>query len=103
MSPPAIPCPSCSVPLVTPDVLDAGTVAIPDLSVLQFRCPHCRAGAWARLGDGHVALGPVGGEPGDFDAACEPALSVRPDAGWLDCWYAGQYRRFPARIAARVA
>ncbi len=99
----AIPCPSCTAPITTADVLDGGTVSVPELSVVQFRCPRCRAGAWARLADGRVALGPEGGEPDGFAAAHEPALSVRPDVGWLDCWYAGRYRRFPARRIARVA
>lgn len=103
MSPPAIACPHCKVPLATPEVLDAGTVAIPGAPVLQFRCPHCDAGAWARLADGELALGPANGDPDRFAPTLDPELSVRPDGGWLDCWYAGRYRRFPVRAVVHAA
>jgi hypothetical protein len=99
----ALVCPGCGAPLATSDVLDAGSVAIPELSVLQFRCPRCAAMAWARLGDGAIALGAAGGDPDRFAAAREAGLSVRLDGGWLDCWFASRYRRYPARAAARVA
>lgn len=101
MTGPAVACPHCTEPLATPDVLDGGTVAIPESGLLQFHCPRCDAAAWARLGDGHLAVSR--GDPGRFEAAgtaMDPALSVRVEAAWLDCWHAGRYRRFPAARAA---
>jgi hypothetical protein len=93
-------CPHCHVPLAPAEVLDAGTVAIPAACVVQFRCPRCSVPAWARLGDGTLALGPAQGDPARFPAAAAPDLSVRPDCAWMDCWYAGKYRRYPARREA---
>lgn len=101
MTAPAVACPHCEKPLATPEVLDAGTVAIPESGLLHFRCPRCDAAAWARLGDGHLAVG--GGDPARFEAAgtaVDPSLSVRREPSWLDCWHAGRYRRYPAARAA---
>lgn len=81
------------------DVLDGGTVCIPESALVHVRCPRCGELAWAQVMDGHIALGaPVT----DIDlfrpasSAAAPHLSVRPDRRWLDCWYEGRYRRFPA-------
>jgi hypothetical protein len=84
-------------------VLDGGSVAIPGAPLLLFRCPHCAGRAWARLADGEVAVGQERADPGRFEPssrAADPHLSVRLDAAWLDCWYGGRYRRFPAQPQA---
>jgi hypothetical protein len=94
-------CPHCHASLATREVLDAGTVAIPESSLLHFRCPRCSAAAMARLGDGHLSVGPQAERfHADGAAAMDPSLSVRPEAAWLDCWHAGRYRRYPAAKAA---
>jgi hypothetical protein len=88
------------VRLATEDVLEGGTVWIPEASILQSRCPSCAASVWARLGDGQVAVGAAKRDPALFQpamTAADPQLSLRPEAGWLDCWHEGRYRRFPAR------
>jgi hypothetical protein len=99
-------CPHCDARLATEDVLEAGTVAIPGTSIIQFRCPSCAAGGWARLGDGHVALGVPNRDPAAFEpvvTAEDAKLSVRPEHGWVDCWYEGRYRRFPRASASAPA
>jgi hypothetical protein len=93
-----IACPHCHASLATPDVLDAGTVALPGAPVVLFQCPRCDATAWAHLADGELAIGPANGDPARFPRARDPELSVRPDRSWLDCWHGGRYRRYPVRL-----
>lgn len=95
-------CPSCRAQLTADEILDAGTLAIPEASLLELRCPRCTGDAWARLAEGAIELGAAQAEPARFApsaAAPAPGLSVRPAGTWLDCWHAGRYRRFPARLA----
>lgn len=98
MAPATVACPHCQEPLATGEVLDAGTFAVPETSLLHFRCPRCRGPAVARLGEGHLQVG--AGSDRFLGAAVDPSLSVRPEAAWLDCWHGGRYRRFPAGKAA---
>jgi hypothetical protein len=93
-------CPACHAALTAAQVLEGGSVAIPEAAIVVFRCPACRGEGWARIRDGALALGasvrdPARFAPGPDEAV--PALSFRPDATWLDCWHEGRYRRYPAR------
>ncbi|ACL67736.1 conserved hypothetical protein [Anaeromyxobacter dehalogenans 2CP-1] len=100
MPAPTAACPSCRAPLTADEILDAGTLALPDAPLLTLRCPRCEGDAWARLGDGAIELGAAPDDAARFAptaTATAPGLSVRPAATWLDCWHAGRYRRFPAR------
>jgi hypothetical protein len=97
----ALPCPHCSASLATSDLLDAATGWFPRSSVVKLRCPTCAVEVWAQLTNGQLAIGAPVGDVRQFQpsaSAPEPDLQVRPDTRerWLDCWFAGRYRRFPA-------
>jgi hypothetical protein len=93
------PCPSCSAPLSTSDVLDGCSVSIPQTRLFRLHCPHCGAQALARLANGSVELGAAAGEGGArflaTSVAAAPDLFVRQEAAWVDCWHGRVYRRFP--------
>jgi hypothetical protein len=92
-------CPHCSAELPAAEVLDGGTVCVPERALVHVLCPRCDEIAWAEVKDGHIALGPPVADADLFrprSSAAAPQLSVRPDQCWLDCWYEGRYRRFPA-------
>jgi hypothetical protein len=96
---PVIPCPHCWTALPAADVLDAATVSVPDFGLVHLSCPRCGAAAWAQVMNGHLALGTPAEHADLFrpsTSAPAPALAVRAQPAWLDCWFEGRYRRFPA-------
>jgi hypothetical protein len=98
----ALSCPHCSAPLGAGEVLDAATVSLPAAAVVSLLCPRCGHEAWARIGDGQLSMGAPVDDVALFRpavVAAAPSLAFRPDASWLDCWYDGRYRRFPAARA----
>jgi hypothetical protein len=94
----ALTCPLCRETLSVGEILDAGTVSDPAALLFQFLCPRCRAHAVARAGEGRLETGTI--QDAGFSAvswALDAGLSVHPGERWLDSWYAGQHRRFPAK------
>ncbi len=98
-----IACPACQAQLLPREILDGGTVAVPEASAIEFRCPRCKGVSWAQLRSGHFAVGAPIDDPAVFRPVLsvpDASLSVRPDTGWVDCWYEGRYRRYPARLSS---